>query len=77
VTVILLINGTPAFYGGAVVAVSLNLAGGGGTAFVTLTWQAPVKSTYSLTVQILGGGDTNPPNNVFGTSILAALTSFT
>lgn len=70
VTVLLLVNGTPAQFGGATVGTTVYVTGDGTTVFVTLVWQAPQAGSYSLSVEILAAGDSDALNNQLGTGIL-------
>lgn len=70
VTVTLLVNGTPALYGGQVVSQVLYVNGGGAAVFVSLSWQASGGGPYALAVQVIAASDANSLNNVFAGSIL-------
>lgn len=69
-TVVLLVNGTPALYGGATVGTTIYLTGDGMTQFVSLTWRAPSTGDYSLSVEIFASGDSDALNNQMGPGIL-------
>ncbi len=70
VTILLLVNGTPALYGGQVVSTTIYLPGGGASTFVTLTWQTQVPGPFTLAAEVLGPGDSDVLNNIFGPSLL-------
>ncbi len=69
VTVILLVNGTPALYGGNVVSETLYINPASST-FATLVWQAAGGGPYSLSVEVLAAADQDSLNNIFSGSIL-------
>lgn len=77
VTVILLINGTPALYGGQVVSNIIYLNGGGASTFLTLTWQTQLAGPYTITAEVFGTSDVNVLNNEFGTGLLPQPVVFT
>ncbi|MHB8351813.1 MAG: hypothetical protein ACYDFT_03850 [Thermoplasmata archaeon] len=76
VTVILLVNGSPALFGGATVGSTVYITGDGTTLFVTLTWRAPSAGSYSLSVEIFAAGDSDALNNQLGPGILGQPIAF-
>jgi FlaG/FlaF family flagellin (archaellin) len=76
VTVALYVNGTPAFFGGSVVATTLYLAPGSVTA-IEFTWEAPGGGSYAISMQVFSVLDHDPLDSQFGTGLLFPRTVFT
>jgi hypothetical protein len=77
VTATLLVNGTAALYGGAVVSASVAVTGNGGFIFLSLTWDAPSTGRFSLSISLTTSSpDLYSPNNLVGFSIMNQATNF-
>jgi hypothetical protein len=76
VTVALYVNGTPALYGGVVVAETFYLAPGA-VQIVEFAWQAPGGGSYAISVKVFSPLEVGPANAQLGTGFLSPRTVFT